>query len=140
MIDFFRPNFNIPGSPTTVRLYWVSLGLFTLLYLASLGLTFSDLEASYKSYTHLGFSSMWIVFFNGIGKVLGLLAIYQNKSRTLKDFAFAGFLFNLLLALSAHIAAWEADVVLPIVGLVLWAFAFTMYRRAYPVQDQIQHN
>jgi hypothetical protein len=140
MTDFFRPNLNIQGSPATVRLYWLATGLFTLLYLGSLALTFSDLEASFKSYASLGFPSMWVVFFNGIGKVLGLAAIYQNRSNTLKDFAFAGFLFNLLIATFAHISTADSGVVLSALGLILWVFAFVMNRKVFPVNDRVQPN
>jgi hypothetical protein len=140
MTDFFRPNLNIQGSPATIRLYWIATGLFTLLYLGSLTLTFSDLEASFKSYASLGFPSMWVVFFNGIGKVLGLAAIYQNRSNTLKDFAFAGFLFNLLIATFAHISTADPGVVLSGLGLVLWVFAFVMNRKVFPVNDRVQAN
>jgi DoxX-like family len=125
---------SIPGSPSTLRLYWIATGLFTLLFAASIVLTLGDLETSYRSYTHLGFP-IWSVFFNAIGKILGLAAIHWNKSRTLKDFAFAGFLFDLLLALCAHIAQRESDVLLPIFGLGLWWFAFAMNRKVFPVES-----
>jgi hypothetical protein len=137
MTDFFRPDLSIPGSPTTVRLYWIATGLFTLLFLASLGLTFNDLEASYKSYARLGFPAMWVVCFNGTGKVLGLAAMYQNKSNSMKNFAFAGFLFDLLLAFFAHISQGDPDVLLAVLGLILWTLAFTMNRRVFPVQERI---
>ena len=138
MTDFFRPNLNVQGPPATVRLYWMATGLFTLLYLGSLVTTFGDLETSYKTYANLGFPGMWVVFFNGAGKILGLAAIYQNRSNTLKDFAFAGFLFNLLIAASAHISKADPEVVLAILGLVLWVFAFVMNRKVFPVNDRVQ--
>lgn len=137
MTQFIRPNLNILGSVATVRLYWISTGLFTLLFVVLILLTLGDLKGSYENYLHLGFLT-WSVFFNATGKILGLLAIYHNKSRTLKDFAFAGFLFELLLALCSHIAQREIDVLRAIFGLMLWCFAFTMNRRVFPVQDDVQ--
>jgi hypothetical protein len=136
MISFLRPNLYVQGTPMMVRLYWLAIGLFTLLFVSSVVLTFSDLEESYRVYARLGFP-MWSVFFNGAGKVLGLAAILHNKSRTLKNFAFAGFLYNLLLALFAHIAQQEIDVLLAVFGLVLWVFAFVMDRKVFPVQDRV---
>jgi DoxX-like family len=129
-----RPMFSIPGPPSTVRNYWIATGLFTLLFVASIILTLGDLAGSYKSYAHLGFPA-WSVFFNATAKILGLIAIYWNQSRTLKDFAFAGFLFDLLLALCAHIAQREVDVLQAAFGLVLWGFAFYMNRKAFPVEE-----
>jgi hypothetical protein len=138
MIDFIRPNLSIPGSASTVRVYWLAIGLFTLLFVGSIVLTLSDLETSYKTYAHLGFSTMWTVFFNAAGKTLGLLAIWHNKSRTLKTYAFAGFLFDLLLALSAHAAQQEIDVLLAIAGLAVWGFAFAMDQKIYPTREKLQ--
>jgi DoxX-like family len=137
MTTSVRPMFSIPGSPATVRNYWIATGLFTLLFVSSIVLTLSDLNTSFKSYAHLGFPA-WSVYFNATGKILGLIAIYWNRSRTLKDFAFAGFLFDLLLALSAHIAQREADVFLAAFGLVLWGFAFFMNRKVFPVDDRVE--
>ena len=135
MTDFFRPNFSIPGSTSTVRLYWIAIGLFTALFGGSIVLGLSDLSESYLEYTRLGFTQPWQVFFNSFAKLFGLLAIFQNRSRTLKDFAYAGFFFDLLLALFGHIFQGEIKFLLPIFGLVLWSFAFTMDRKAFPVQD-----
>lgn len=134
MLSFIRPNFAVQGSTLTVRLYWLSIGLFTLLFAVSIGLTLGDLPGSYASYARLGFPS-WSIFFNATAKILGLVAILHNRSRTLKDFAYAGFLYDLLLAIFAHISLGESDVFLALFGLVLWIFAFTMDRRVS--QDRV---
>jgi hypothetical protein len=131
--------FNIPGSPQTVRTYWIATGLFTALFAGSILLGLGDLKGSYEEYAHLGFPA-WSIFFNSFGKLFGLIAIYANTSRTLKDFAFAGFLFDLLLALVAHAAQMEIKLLLPIFGLGLWWFAFAMNRKVFPVQDDPHSN
>ncbi|MDX2161181.1 MAG: DoxX family protein [bacterium] len=136
MLNLLRPNLIVQASPLTVRLYWLATTLFILLFVASIGLTLFDLEGSYASYARLGFP-MWAIFFNAIAKILGVIAILHNRSRTLKDFAFAGFLYDLLLAFCAHIALGESDVLLAILGIILWVFAFIMDRKAFPVQDSI---
>jgi hypothetical protein len=135
MVSFFRPNVTIPGSTATVRLYWIAIGLFTALFAGSIVLGLSDLKESYIEYTRLGFNQPWQVFFNSFGKLLGLLAIFQNRSRTLKDFAYAGFLFDLLLALFGHIFQGEIKVLLPIFGMILWSFAFIMDRKVFPIEE-----
>ena len=128
MIAFRHPNMNMATATNTARLYWVAMGLFTLLFGFSVVLTLFDLSGSYENYAHLGFPS-WTIFFNATAKILGLFAVFQTRWQTLKDFAFAGFLFDLLLAFGAHAALQEADIIRPIVGLIIWVFAFTMDRR-----------
>ncbi|WP_407572487.1 DoxX family protein [Deinococcus altitudinis] len=137
MIEFFRPNLAVSGASSTVRLYWIATGLFTLLFAASILLGLGDLKESYTEYTRLGFTEPWQVYFNSLGKIFGLLAIYHNRSRTLKDFAFAGFFFDLLLALVAHIAQGESKFLIPLVSLGIWWFAFAMNRKVFPVNDRV---
>jgi hypothetical protein len=112
------------------KLYWIATGLFCLLFTGSILLTFGDLQGSYDEFQRLGFP-LWTVYFLGIAKILGLVAILSNKSQTLKDFAFAGFLYDLLLASGAHIAQPEIQVLLAVFGIIIWVFAFVMDRKYY---------
>jgi hypothetical protein len=136
MLATATPNVAVPGSSNAVRLYWVATGLFTLLFVFSIVTSLGDLETSYAVYARLGFEG-WTVFFNAGAKILGLIAVLHNKSRTLKEFAYAGFLFDILLAMCAHIVNQDPDVILAIIGLVVWVFAFIMHRRVYPLDDRL---
>jgi hypothetical protein len=49
----------------------------------------------------------------------------------LRNFAFVGFLYHILLALGAHIALRESMVLLALFDLVVSVFAFTMDRLYY---------
>lgn len=44
-----------------------------------------------------------------IAKILGLVAIWVNKSKLLRKWAYAGFFFNLLLAFVAHVAISDGE-------------------------------
>ncbi len=119
---------------TTQRLYWIAIGLFGLLFIGSAIFGVVDPQGSYDEYRHLEFPS-WILYPLSLLKVLGIVAIISNRSQTLKDFAFAGFLYDLLLALGGHIAQQEIKFLLPIFGLTLWGFAFYMDRQLHPKTD-----
>lgn len=108
--------------------YWIALGLFSALFIYSALLTAIDAQGSYEEFLRLGFPA-WLTYPTAIAKILGVVAILKSKSRSLKDFAYAGFLYDLLLALGAHISKGDAFVFAPIVGLGLWAFAYVMDRR-----------
>jgi hypothetical protein len=64
-----------------------------------------------------------------LAKVLGIIAILKSKSQSLKDFAYAGFLFDLLCALGGHIAQQEIKLILPLVCIVLWAFTYLVDKK-----------
>ena len=120
------------GVPDTQwRRFQISHGLFCALFIGSVVFGLADLDASYSEYIHLGFST-WSFHVLTVAKVLGVIAITSNRSRTLKDFAFAGFLFDLLLALIGHLVIPEAKALLPAVCLVLWAWTFHTNRNVFP--------
>ncbi|MFB9995450.1 DoxX family protein [Deinococcus oregonensis] len=119
------------SSSTQQRLYWAALSLFSLVFIGSAILTVVDVAGSNAEYRHLGFPT-WLLYPQSLAKVLGIVALLFSRSRTLKDFAFAGFLYNLLLALGGHLSQMEIDVLLPLITLGIWVFAFTMDRKMFP--------
>ena len=123
--------FTLPRSSTIQRQYWLAIGLFSLVFIGSALLTVLDVPGSVAEYRHLGFPT-WLTYPQSLAKIMGIVAIVFSRSRTLKDFAFAGFLFNLLLAVGGHISQMETDVLLPLITIGIWAFAFTMDRRMFP--------
>jgi hypothetical protein len=113
------------------RCYWIATGLFCALFIGSVIFGFADIQASYDEYRHLQYPE-WLLYPLSLAKVLGVIAILSNKSQTLKDFAYAGFLYDLLCALGGYIAQQEIKILLPIFGIGLWIFAFVMDRKYYP--------
>ena len=66
----------------------------------------------------LGFPG-WLILFFIVTKPLGLLAIWINKSRILREWAYAGFLFVFVLATISHINVGDGNYPAPIVAGVL---------------------
>jgi type IV secretory pathway TrbD component len=113
--------------PRTRLLYWIAIGLFCFMFVFSAVWSFVDPTGAEIEYRHLEYPT-WIVYPLAAAKLLGVIAILTNKSQTLKDFAYAGFLYDLILALGAHISKGEDKVFLAVFGLVLWVAAFAMDR------------
>lgn len=112
----------------TKRLYYVAIILFSILFIGSVLLSVIDAEGSYEEYANLSFPS-WIHYPLVIAKTLGVIVILTSKSRRLKDFAFAGFLYDILLAIGGHLYVGELYVIVAFTGLVIWIFAFIMDRK-----------
>ncbi len=120
------------SSPQTARLYWIATGLFCAVFIGSAVFGLLDLDGSRAEWTHLGYP-WWTFFLLTAGKIIGVATILTNKApRFIKDYAFAGFLFDLLLALGAHLAVPEIKALLPISVLGIWGFAVTMDNRHFP--------
>jgi len=78
-------------SKTTKILYWITTILFSLAIL--MGVIPS--EQGKELMTHLGYP-LYLMTILGIAKVLGVIAIVQQKYKTLKEWAYAGFTFDIL--------------------------------------------
>ena len=64
-------------------------------------------------------------------KVLGLVAIWTRLSTSLVYFAYAGFLFDFILAFFAHLAIGDGEQGGAVVALVLWLVSFTYHKKLY---------
>jgi hypothetical protein len=105
--------------------YKISTGLLTLLmgFSATMYIVQNEMVAS--TFGDLGFPT-WIIYPLATAKVLGLIAIWSNKSKTLKEFAYAGFMFDTLLAAGAHLSINDGGFAPALVGLgiVLTSYFF----------------
>lgn len=72
-----------------------------MMALSAGGMLFMN-EMSSQTFRDLGFPG-YLAYPLGVAKILGLAAIWTGYSRSLKEWAYAGFFFNALIALSAHI-------------------------------------
>lgn len=59
-----------------------------------------------------------------MAKILGLIVLWTQKSQTLREWAYAGFFFNLLLAVSAHLYTGEGQLGGSLLGMI---FLLTAY-------------
>lgn len=126
------------GPPTAARLdlrwYLAASAPFFVIFLASIVLTFADLEASRVATVGFGFPA-WVVVPQGVAKVLGLVAILSRRSRLLTGLAFAGFTYDVLLALGAHLVQQDVpNIALATAGLLSTAAAYWAHQRRHPAR------
>lgn len=99
-------------------IYLISTGLLTALMLMSAGMyLFNNAEVS-KVFTELGYPTH-IIYPLAIAKILGLVAIWTKRSPVLREWAYAGFFFDTLLAAMAHLMANDGGAGPAIIGMVL---------------------
>jgi len=99
-------------------IYYISTGLLTLLMIMSVAMYIFNHEVMVETFTKLGYPS-YIIYPLATAKVLGLIAIWTNLSNTLKEWAYAGFFFDFVLAISAHINIADGEHIPAIVALIL---------------------
>ncbi|MDP2315664.1 MAG: DoxX family protein [Pseudomonadota bacterium] len=112
-------------APRTIA-YWTTTGLFAL---ALTGGGFADLSgapAVVAGITHLGYPA-FLATILGVWKLLGVVALLAPGFTRLKEWAYAGFVFNLTGAAVSHVLGGDpvANVIPPLVlltlGLASWA-------------------
>ena len=109
-------------------IYWVTTGLLSaqMLMAASMYVIKNDMVAGV--FTTLGFPT-YLIYPMALSKVLGVIAILTNKSSLLKEWAYAGFFFNFLLASSAHLAVGDGEFIPSLVALGCLLTSYILGRR-----------
>lgn len=87
---------------STARLiYWVITG-FLAVTMAIAGILYLIVSpAQAEGVIRLGYPA-YILKILGVAKLLGSVALVQDRSRTLKEWAYAGYTFNLIGAIASH--------------------------------------
>ncbi|KAA3641264.1 MAG: DoxX family protein [Bacteroidetes bacterium] len=70
-----------------------------------------------------------IIYPLAIAKVLGLIAIWTNKSRILKELAYLGFATDFVLAIAFHLKVADGGAVAAMVALVMLIVSYIFGRK-----------
>jgi hypothetical protein len=126
-------------TPTRTQqiLYWVVTALF-LVPMAGSGLP--ELIAARPAATaatiaHLGYP-LYLMRILGLAKLLGAVAIVSNRSRTLKEWAYAGYVFDLCGAVASHLIVGDGAIAAaPAIMLALVLTSYRLWSRAAVAPD-----
>src|SRR5688572_23886486 len=88
--------------------YWIATGLLVALMVFSAVTYFVRHDRVEAVFVALGYPT-YIIYPLAIAKLLGVVAIVSKRSATLKEWAYAGFFFDFVLALSAHLNAGDGQ-------------------------------
>jgi hypothetical protein len=110
-------------SRTIKTVYWILTALFaTAMFFDGIG-GITKAEAGQEAMRHLGYPIYVLTIF-GIAKLIGVVAIFQTKYVTIKEWAYAGFTINFIGAfLSRAFVGDEMSLLIPPVISLLFMFA-----------------
>ncbi len=109
-------------------IYLAATGLLSVLMLFSAGMYFFNNEMVQETFTKLGYPT-YIIYPLAIAKILGLVAIWTKKSDTLKEWAYAGFFFDFVLAASAHISINDGEYAPSALAAVLLLVSYVFEKK-----------
>lgn len=95
----------------------------------SAGMYFFNYGEVAATFTRLGFPT-FIIYPLAIAKILGIIAIWVSKSAALKEWAYAGFFFDFILAAGAHIAVGDGEQYAAIIATVLLFVSYFFGKKA----------
>ena len=110
-------------------LYWILTGIMAAFMLMGSTQDVLRVPAALAWFVHLEYPS-YLLPFIGIAKILGVTAVVAPGIRRLKEWAYAGLVFDLLGATYSHISVSDSSAwIVPVIGLLLVAGSYAFYRK-----------
>ncbi|UOQ73546.1 DoxX family protein [Hymenobacter cellulosilyticus] len=122
---------------TTNVLYWISTGLLAALMLMSGITNLLSVPEAVEGFKHLGYPT-YLLPFLGVAKVLGVLALLVPGFPRLREWAYAGFVFDLAGAMYSGLSVGDPlGQWLPVaVGFLIIAVSYQTNRRRAEADPQ----
>ncbi len=111
--------------------YWITTVIFALFMLFGGVTEIMQTPAAVEGVVSLGYPVYFLMIL-GIAKVLGSAAIVQNKFKVIKEWAYAGFMIDLVSA-SASLAYTGAGVMslMPFLFLAVMFVSYACWKKVY---------
>lgn len=110
-------------------LYWIPNGLLLFMMVASGIMYFVNAEEVAAIFTQLQYP-VYTMYFNATAKILGGIAIvWPGLPTWIKEFAYAGYLYIILLALQAVVMTMPGIPWIMFIALAIWGLAYWQFRK-----------
>jgi len=117
--------------PATIRIvYWILTVLFAVMMLMDGIGGITRQQAGVEVMQHLGYPIYALSIF-GIAKLLGAIAIVQNKFKTIKEWAYAGFTFNFIGAMMSRAYAGDqvSWILFPLIPIAILFATYYFWKK-----------
>jgi hypothetical protein len=109
-------------------IFWIATGLLSALLLMSAGMyVFNNAEIQ-EAFIGFGFPT-FIIYPLAFLKLSGVLVLTLTNWKTVKEWAYAGFFFNFVLALGAHLSTGDGEQAGAIIALLLLATSYVFSKK-----------
>ena len=111
-------------------IYWISTLIACGIMIFSAQMYFLKTEMVEGFFQQLGYPSYLVIPLATL-KVLGVIAIISRKSRMLKEWAYAGFFFDSVLAFSAHINVNDGQYLFSLIVMISTLVSYWFEKRNF---------
>ena len=108
--------------------YWIFTALFSLVMFYSAIMYFTQFEMVKGFFEHLGYP-VYLIYPLAFLKVIGILVIVINYSKTLKEWAYSAFFFEIVLAYFAHYMVKDGGENTALVAMILLLCSYFLGRK-----------
>ena len=115
---------------TIKTIYWILLALFCLFHVFDAMGGLSKAQAGIDAMNAMGYP-IYLMTLLSILKLAGVAALLQNKFKTIKEWAFAGFAFTLIGAAVSHACVNDSTlfIIMPVVFLAILLTIYYCWRK-----------
>ena len=111
-------------------IYWTATGIMSFMFIAGGLMYIFNYEHPHGHFINLGFP-VWLIYPLAVLKILGVIAILTRKSIFLKELAYAGFLYDALLAFVAHIMINDGEYMPALVAFIVISISWIYDRKVF---------
>ncbi|NJM78425.1 MAG: DoxX family protein [Flavobacterium sp.] len=108
--------------------YWIFTTLFSLLMLYSATMYFTQYEMVKGFFEHLGYP-VYLIYPLAVLKIIGVLVILTNFSKTLKEWAYSAFFFEIILAFFAHYMVKDGEQGGAVIAMILLLSSYFLSKK-----------
>jgi len=112
-------------------LFWVSTSMLTLIMFFSVYNYFFNHQAIVDFFENMGYPT-YLIYPLAVAKILGLIAVWGNFSKWLKEWAYAGFFFNTLLAFFAHYMVSDGEHMGAVIAFIVVLISYFTGKQVRP--------
>jgi uncharacterized membrane protein len=114
-------------------IFWILTGLISALMLMSASMYLLKTDEIKLVFNGFGYPS-YLVYPLAFAKILGVVAIVSRKSKTLTEWAYVGFFFDLVLAFFAHYMIEDGGHFFPLIGIVILLGSYVMSKKVFLIK------
>lgn len=112
-------------------IYYVATAVLTAIMIFSVQMYLRNPEAIASYFESVNYPG-YLVYPLATAKILGLVAIWGNFSKWLKEWAYAGFFFDVTLAFTAHMVAKDGGETFAIVAFISLMTSYFLGKKIRP--------
>lgn len=112
-------------------LFWVSTCMLTLIMFFSVYNYFFNHQAIVDFFVNMGYPT-YLIYPLAVAKIFGLIAVWGNFSKWLKEWAYAGFFFNTLLAFFAHYMVSDGEHMVAVIAFIVVLISYFTGKEVRP--------